>query len=103
MDNLHESQQQQSQYPDPEQSGLSFPWLHQYQPVTAESLSSRLHSIAHEDSIEQDDDSNATPRSRLRNYERSRFSEDDVLQPSAVLEDSEEDPEYADLSAEEEE
>lgn len=102
MDTQQDSQHDVSQYPDPEQSGLSFPWLDQYRPVAAENLSRRLYAIAHEDSTQEDDESIRTSRSGVRNRERSGFSEDDLLRPSTVVEDSEEDPEYAESDVEDE-
>lgn len=34
-----------SQYPDPEQSGISLPWLDRYQPGAAENISTGLHPM----------------------------------------------------------
>ena len=102
MDNHQESEQHVSQYPDPEQSGLNFPWLDQYQPVAAEHLSTVRESLSHGSSVSQGDAPTSTSRYNLRDRRRSSLvlAEDVHFRPSAVLEDSEGDPEFLDTDGE---
>ena len=103
MGSHHETEEHDvSQYPDPEQSGLNFPWLDQYRPVAAESLSTRLQPLIHEGYIPHENGSTSHSRYDFRDRHRSRFlmPEEEILNPSAVLEDSEEDPEFMDTDAE---
>lgn len=102
MDTHQESQEQVSQYPDPEQSGLSFPWLDQYQPMAAEHLATRLQPIVHEDLVSEDDESAENSGYRLGRRRRSSImlAAEETFQPSIVLEGSEEDPDFVDLDVE---
>lgn len=102
MDNDQSNQGDLSQYPDPEQSGLSFPWLDQYQPVAAESLSARPQPIVHEGFVPEQDEDATTARYNLRGHRRSSIlrPEEGLLEPSAVLEDSDEDPEFVNSDVE---
>lgn len=102
MDNDQGIQEDLSQYPDPEQSGLSFPWLDQYQPVAADSLSARPQPIVHVGFVPEQDEDVATTGYGLRGHRRSSIllAEEGILEPSAVLEDSEEDPEFVDSDLE---
>ncbi len=104
MNDQWESQEQVPQYPDPEQSGLSFPWLDRYEPVAAERLSTRPQPIVHEGFVPEYDGSPALSGYNFRNGRRSSIilAEEGLLQPSAVLEDSEEDPEFVESDVEEE-
>jgi hypothetical protein len=99
MDGHHQTQEHRSQYPDPEESGLAFPWLDQYQPVDAAALSSRLQPIVHEGFISTENRPAATSRYSLRNHRTPSYklAEEGLLRPSAVLEDSEEDPEFVEF------
>jgi hypothetical protein len=103
MDNAS-GNQDVSQYPDPEQSGLSFPWLDQYQPVPAEILSVSSRPLTHEGVIQQHNQHTAAAGYGLRNHRRSSIllAEEGLHEPSAVLEDSDNDPEFfeSDLEAE---
>jgi hypothetical protein len=98
MDNDPANQDGESQYPDPEQNGLSFPWLDQYQPVPAEMLSSTPQPLIYEGFIQQQYPNIATEGYGLRSHRRSSIllAEEGLLEPSAVLENSEEDPEFFD-------
>ena len=102
MDNNQGIEGHVSQYPDPEQSGLSFPWLNQYQPVAADNLSARLQPIIHEAFVPHDDGSTATAGSYLQTRRRSSImlAGEGSLEPSAVLRDSEEDPDFVESSIE---
>ncbi|KAF7510876.1 hypothetical protein GJ744_005706 [Endocarpon pusillum] len=102
MDNDQDNQGDLSQYPDPEQSGLSFPWLDRYRPVAAESLSARPQHIVHEGFVPEQDEDATTAGYGLRVNRRSRIllPEEGLLEPSAVLEDSDEDPEFVDSDVE---
>jgi hypothetical protein len=102
MDGNPESTEQDSQYPDPEQSGLSFPWLDKYQPVPADALAARLAPIVHEGFVPEQDELASPSGHALRNYRRPSFraAEDGFGQPSAVLEDSEDDPEFVESEME---
>ena len=102
MDNDQGNQDDLSQYPDPEKSGLSFPWLDQYQPVAAESLSARLQPIVHEGFIPEQDEDASTAGYGLRGHHRSSIllPEEGLLEPSAVLDDSDEDPEFVNSDVE---
>lgn len=102
MDNDQGVQDDLSQYPDPEQSGLSFPWLDRYQPVAADSLSARLQPIVHEGFVPEQDEDAAMAGYGLRSHRRSSIllAEEGLLEPSAVLEDSDEDPEFVDSDVE---
>jgi len=96
MNNISGNQDDVPQYPDPEQSGLSFPWLEQYQPVPAKILSASSRPITHEDSIQQQNQHTVAAGYGLRNHRRSSIllAEEGLLEPSAVLEDSDNDPEF---------
>lgn len=102
MDNNKANHHDVSQYPDPEQSGLSFPWLDQYQPVPAENLSTRPQPIIHEGFVPQQNSIMATAGYGLRSHRRSSIllAEEGLLEPSAVLEDSEDDPEFVESDVE---
>jgi hypothetical protein len=109
MDHNQHSPDDSSQYPDPEHSGLSFPWLDQYQPVAADGLSTRLQPIVYEgyipeDNLPEGDGFSGTQGYGLRNRWRKStvLVEDDLPGPSAILEDSDEDPEFeeSDIEAE---
>ena len=99
----HQTQAQDSQYPDPEESGLSFPWLDQYQPVDAAELTSRLQPIVHGGFIAQDK-SPPAPGYSLRNHPTPSYklARGGLYQQSAVLEDSEEDSEFIESNNESE-
>lgn len=102
MDNSQDNQEYFSQYPDPEQSGLSFPWLDQYQPVAAERFSARQQPIIHEGFVPQDDASSPKSGYGLRSRHKSSImlAEEGLLTPHAVLEDSEEDPDFVETDNE---
>lgn len=102
MANNPDNQDDLSQYPDPEQSGLSFPWLDQYQPVPAEMLSASSHPLIHEGLIQQQNQHKATAGHGLRNHRRSSImlAEEGLLEPSAVLGDSDNDPEFSESDVE---
>jgi hypothetical protein len=102
MDNISGNQDDVSQYPDPEQSGLSFPWLDQYQPVPAEMLSASPWPLIHEGFIQQQNQHTAAAGYGLKNHRRSSISlaEEGLPEPSAVLEDSDNDHEFFESDAE---
>lgn len=93
-----QNQEHISQYPDPEESGLSLPWLARYQPVPAESISVRHAPNIHEGFITQQETLAGTSTSgySLRSQRSSSIlpAEEGVALPSAVLEDSEEDSDF---------
>lgn len=82
-----------SQYPDPEQSGLSFPWLDQYQPVAADNLSVGPQFIIYEGFVPREDVPTTTADHGLENptTTSSLPVEDGLPQSSAALQDSDED------------
>lgn len=82
-----------SQYPDPEHSGLSFPWLDQYQPVAEDDLCGRAHSRGF---VPPEDEVTTPIRYGLRNRGNSSalMGEEGISHPSAVLEDCEDDPDF---------
>lgn len=102
-ENHHQIEEPVSQYPDPEQSGLTFPWLDQYQPVAAEQLSARLQPIVHEGYVPRENGSSSASTYHLRGHPRpTMLAMEDDLHSNAVLEDSEEDPEFVETDAGEE-
>lgn len=85
-----------SHYPDPEESGLNFPWLDQYQPVAAESLSTRLPPLIHDGYIPQENGST----SALPNEFRHLIPQEEIFKPSAGPEDPDQDPDFMETDAE---
>lgn len=84
-----------SQYPDPEESGLSFPWLAHYQPVAVESISARHEPIIHEGFIPQQETFVGTSMSDYSLRSSSALlAEEAIALPGVVLEDSDEDPDF---------
>lgn len=104
MDIDQDTPEQVSEYPDPEESGLSFPWLDQYHPVPAETFSTRPQPIVHEGFVPQDDGSMMTSVYGLRNRRRSSLllPEEGFPGQNAVLENSGDDSEFlaSDVEAE---
>lgn len=87
-----------SQYPDPEESGLSFPWLTHYQPVPAENLSASLEPLIHEGFIPQQETfvgiSSSGYSLRSQRSTSIILPNEAVTLPSAVLEDSQDDSDF---------
>ncbi len=102
MEHHHQTEEHVSQYPDPEQSGLTFPWLDQYQPVAAEQLSARLQPTLHDGHVPRENESTSAAAYHLRDHQRpSMLRTEEDPHSSVMLEDSEEDPEFVETDAEE--
>lgn len=92
-----------SLYPDPEESGLSFPWLHRYQPVDAAELTGRLCSPSGDGPDLPQVESHPTARYGLRKRRSpsNKFArEEDQQQQSVGTDESEGDLEFTESNDE---